>query len=1227
MGMESVFKLSVVLGMIDQLTPKLPNVESGVSGTLRNINNGFGVMQKAGAAMAGTGAAMLGTTAKLVTSTFQTQDALGELASLGVEDLAAVEKAAKSFSDQWAGTSKADFITASYDIKSGIASLSDEGVAKFTELAALTGKATKSTTEEMGSLFATGYGIYKNYYSELSDLEFGEMFSAGIASAVRMYKTSGSQMASSISMLGATATNANVPMEEQLAILGQLQTTMSGSEAATKYKAFLNAAAGAGEKLGLTFTDANNQLLSTPEILTTLKGKYGDTIDAVEKQQLKEAFRTDEAVAMIDLLYNNVETLDSGIQDLQGSMQKGTAVTNQMAEAINNTPAQKFEVMKQQLHNNAEALAGSLLPSVNNVLDKVNKLISTGSDWIANNQDTVDSIMQIVVKVGVFLAVAGVLLTVIGTVGKIMTSGAAAIGTVRKAFSLLSASFMASPVTLVIVGIVAIIAVFRKLYSSSETFRSIWDSISAYLPQVVQMGLQVVLNLVQSLISALPDIISTGTQILHIVALRDNPADGYEWSSASIDSQFYANGAEGAVSGFQRSTGFSYGYGLIEIKARCKTPSEGVWPAFWSRGASQQSEGWPMCGEIDIGELFYSSDESSHRFNPGVFWYDWHYLAQKSQHATNDGLSTGTAIYKNVDTNWHYYGMERSEAEMIFYFDRKEFCRISLTTLESSDILSAMRQPMSVKLNLAMGSTGGDIPEDLERAEYDIDYVRYYAPASVTESTDSGTWGFPDYMPTELAPNKIARIIPDRDMTDGKNQYLYWESSDESIATATAGLIRTVSGASGEVTITMHDTFGNSKSANITVKEDANCVSTEVREIPTNPNILPYGETSEIQVRLVPYWVTKHTVTAELNPVVEGVIVSVAQSSHAIAKYTTPCSIISIENNSMNVEDTNVDLVVTAEDSGVQLTMPITLKCGLAEFDTTGMYAAYLYENTVESSSGVGTINDATGNNKDALTNLYYTTSYNNGICRVPGKGIQSQVQNGQFNPSTAEGFFLEEFNPDESRTFVFNIMAGMTEMRSAYNNNQAILSIVHSGIGRYGASNTTDGRHGASFGYVYSGTAEDSYFNMVNCYSGNTTNGLNLSGLFNPENGINPEVDNTGYPHGENFIHTIVAHYNAEDKSIGIFDIADGAILSAAYNGMSYANTETQYNNGNWTTMNTVISDDILAEAETNPFYWRYGNGNQICSDFVRAICVYDRVLSKDEMLDVSERLSDHYV
>ncbi|MBE4062463.1 phage tail tape measure protein, partial [Vibrio parahaemolyticus] len=88
----------------------------------------------------------------------------------------------------------------------------------------------------------------------------GEYFSAGIATSVKSYKTNGQEMSAAISSLGATATSANIPFSEQLAILGQLQATMSGSEAATKYAAFINSAAGAGEKLGLNFLDANDQL-------------------------------------------------------------------------------------------------------------------------------------------------------------------------------------------------------------------------------------------------------------------------------------------------------------------------------------------------------------------------------------------------------------------------------------------------------------------------------------------------------------------------------------------------------------------------------------------------------------------------------------------------------------------------------------------------------------------------------------------------------------------------------------------------------------------------------------------------------------------------------------------------------------------------------------------------------------------------------------------------------
>ena len=519
MGMDSVYKLSVVLGLTDNMTGNLSSVTNKVTDSTEKLNKAFGSVQKAGAVMVGVGTALTTACLGTVQSTFDTQNALGELASLGVQDLAAVEKAAKSFSDTWAGTTKSEFISASYDIKSGIASLTDEGVAKFTELAALTGKATKSTTEEMGSLFATGYGIYKGAYEDMSDLEFGEMFSAGIATAVKNYKTAGSEMASAISMLGATATNNKISMEEQLAILGQLQTTMSGSEAATKYKSFLNTAASAGEKLGLSFVDANNQLLTTPEILQKLKDKYGDTLDAVEKQEIKSAFGTDEAVAMIDLLYNDIDGLTGGIDNLASSMKQGVSVTNEMAEAIDNTPERKFEVLRQKIHNNAEELGKNLLPVVNNTLTKVNDLIEKGSEWIANNQQTVQSIMNIALRLGIMLVVIGTVVGAIGTIGKAVSGVSAAIKTARLVWLAFNTVFAATPIGWIVIAIVGLIAAFVLLWNKSEAFRNFWIGLFDQIKGSVTQAWETLQPALQNVGQKFMELYEAAKPILEIIAL------------------------------------------------------------------------------------------------------------------------------------------------------------------------------------------------------------------------------------------------------------------------------------------------------------------------------------------------------------------------------------------------------------------------------------------------------------------------------------------------------------------------------------------------------------------------------------------------------------------------------------------------------------------------------------------------------------------------------------
>ena len=494
MSLESVFKLSLVMNMVDNLSGPMASIASRVGADVSKMDAlgaTFGSVAKSGAVMQEMGSQITGAVLAPVEATFETRRAIGELASLGVKDLGAIEDAARDFSDQWAGTTKADFISAAYDIKSGIASLSDEGVADYTALAGLTAKATKSTIGEMTSLFATGYGIYKGYYDDLTDLEFGEMFSAGIARSVQQFKTDGSQMASAIQTLGASATTSNVPLEEQLSILGMLQATMSGSEAGTKYKAFLRSATKGGEALGLSFTDANNQLLSMPEILDLLRGKFGETMDAAEKMELQKAFGDTEAVALIDLLYSKTDDLQGNILDMYDALGSGTGVATEMANAINETEPERFERLTQRIQNVKESIGNSLLPTVNDLMSAGETVLTKVGSWIEENQELVRVIMLVVLAIGGFLTIAGTVAAVVGGVGLVITKAVSAFkilkagfGIARAALSPLigsvwsfTAALLENPVTWVVIGIAALIAAIVLLYNKCEWFRNLVNNI------------------------------------------------------------------------------------------------------------------------------------------------------------------------------------------------------------------------------------------------------------------------------------------------------------------------------------------------------------------------------------------------------------------------------------------------------------------------------------------------------------------------------------------------------------------------------------------------------------------------------------------------------------------------------------------------------------------------------------------------------------------------------
>lgn len=489
--MDAIYKLSVILTMVDNISEPIKNSQTQISAAITKLETYsaiFGEITQTGAVVSGLGLAITEGLLAPVQATFATKQALGELSSLGVEDLERLETAARDFSNTWAGTTAADFITAAYDIKSGISSLTDEGIARYTELAGITATATKSTIATMTDLYATGYGIYKSFYEDMSDVAWAEMFSSGIATAVKAFKTSGSEMASAIKTLGASATTAQVPLEEQLAVLGMLQATMSGSEAGTKYKAFLRSALKGGEALGLAFTDANNQLLSLPQILELLRSKYGDTMDAMEKLELQQAFGDAEAVALIDLLYDKTSDLSANIGSLYDAMGQGAQAATDMAEAINATDPARWEVIKNKVQNLVELMGNALNPTVSEAMDKIDGILDKVTQWAESHEELLSGIMQVVFWLGIFLTVGGGVVTVIGVLGlvttKVVTTIALLGGWVDKLIRLIVSAIPAikafglalltNPITWVVLGIMALIAVLYLLYKN-------WDKVTGFL--------------------------------------------------------------------------------------------------------------------------------------------------------------------------------------------------------------------------------------------------------------------------------------------------------------------------------------------------------------------------------------------------------------------------------------------------------------------------------------------------------------------------------------------------------------------------------------------------------------------------------------------------------------------------------------------------------------------------------------------------------------------------
>ncbi|GAB6045070.1 hypothetical protein JCM11957_06680 [Caminibacter profundus] len=446
------------------------------------------------------GNAIIAPLKQTITAYQEIQKAQGDLASLGINDtgIEKITKAAKEMSNQFAGITAPDFIRASYDIKSGISSLSDEGVAKFTKLAAMTAQATKSSVAEMTKLFALGYGIFKK--SNETDFQFGKRFSANIALAVKAFRTDGSDLVQGISNIGAVAKSFGVSLSEELSIIGNAKSAFnSAAEAGTAYRAFLANVVNAQNKLGLVFTDSTGKLLPMVEILKRVKSKFGETLDANEMNMLKQAFGSEEAVKIITALYHKTDDLTKSQKELSNATLDNV---KQMAKARNR--GKEFEILQQRISNLAATFGKFLAPAVSFVSDKLGKL-AMWLDKVANSNSFVKYILYAVAGLGALAAILGTVGIALSAfiTGISFLSGALSIKTAIlktaefaiKSYSIatkaaafavriFNLALKANPIGLVITAIIALVAGVIYMYNKFAWFRDGVNAVWGFIKEV-----------------------------------------------------------------------------------------------------------------------------------------------------------------------------------------------------------------------------------------------------------------------------------------------------------------------------------------------------------------------------------------------------------------------------------------------------------------------------------------------------------------------------------------------------------------------------------------------------------------------------------------------------------------------------------------------------------------------------------------------------------------------
>ncbi|MEM8255641.1 phage tail tape measure protein [Morganella morganii] len=408
--------LDFTLSLIDNVTKPLKQAGTALKGFADESQKAFKQTAIGAAGLAGA----LFSMKSLLDPALQMNEALQTASLQGVDDsvMKKVTQSAMDFSAQY-GKSSVEFTKSALTIRKAISGVADNELPHLTTVTNTTAAALKTTSDEATAYMGQMFSQFSTYADQVGKNQFAEELAG---KAVYMSKTFGTSMGEITGLMeGARAagTNFGIGIDEQLAVLGELQRTL-GTEASGAYEGFMTGAADGAKKLGLSFVDASGKMNSMPEMLEKLHQKYGDNIDGNLKAQKEIDDAFGDSAVVVKQLYGDVDVLRKNITSLGGD--DGLKRAREMADKL----ADPWERLMSIWTNVRIAVGMTLLPVITPLVNKIAEMGKTVQRWFTLFPNIAKWVGYIATSV-VGLAAAGAAANIVIGISKFVWAGLTAI--------------------------------------------------------------------------------------------------------------------------------------------------------------------------------------------------------------------------------------------------------------------------------------------------------------------------------------------------------------------------------------------------------------------------------------------------------------------------------------------------------------------------------------------------------------------------------------------------------------------------------------------------------------------------------------------------------------------------------------------------------------------------------------------------------------------------------